>query len=608
MMSTPARLGALLVLFGACDAAVPPPLPPPPAPPPPVTATATATASAAPLPPPPPAKPAYPPPAPPDPPITLRGGGKHAVRGEAGLVTTVEPHATRAGAGVLRAGGNAIDAAVAVAFALAVTHPSAGNIGGGGFMIVRLASGETTAIDFREAAPAAATTAKNKAQLDAGGVGYASAAVPGTVAGLILARDRFGTKPLADLIAPALALAKKGHKLGHRQAQVLSWSWGKLKRDPAARVVWGHGKKPHVEGDLVKQPDLAKTLAAIARDGKKGFYGGAVAAAFDRAMRAHGGLITVEDLAAYEAKIREPLRFSYRGFDVATMPPPSMGGIAFAEIMLALERARAFEAPSGSALSLHLFAEAARRAYAERRFAGVDPDFMPPGDNRALVAKLLSGEHLATRKPPIDPDHATPSSSISATIDAAEPESPETTHFSVVDAAGNAVSCTYTQSASFGSKIMIPGTGVLLANAMGAFSPVGPNAVAPGKRMASSMTPTIVAQGGKLALVLGSPGGDTIPNTVAQVFRNVVDYRMTIDEAVEAPRVHHQYLPDRLRVERSFPVPREVLAELARRGHVIHPEIAPMGDANEILIDAGGVAWGTIDPREGGKAEGIDRR
>jgi gamma-glutamyltranspeptidase / glutathione hydrolase len=592
----------LILALAACDAA--PPLPPP-APPPPVV---TAKPSAAP----PPAasakpeKPKYPAPLPPNPPVALHGGGKHAVRGEAGLVTSVEPNATRAGIDVLKRGGNAVDAAVAVAFALAVTHPSAGNIGGGGFMMVRLASGETRAIDFRETAPASATGEKNQKQLDKGGYGYASAAVPGTVAGLVLARDTFGTRPLAELVAPAIALAKKGHRLGARQAKVLSWSWPKLKRDAVARSVWSHRKKPWSQGDLVRQPDLAKTLGAIAREGKKGFYEGWVAAAIDKAMRAHGGLVQTADLAAYEAKIRDPLRFSYRGFEVATMPPPSMGGIAFAEIMLALERLGAHEAPRESSLSLHLFIEASRRAYSERRLVGFDPIAMPPGQNEALVQKLLSGEHLETRRPPVDREKATPSSEIVASVDAT-PESPETTHFSVVDAMGNAVSCTYTQSASFGSKIMIPGTGVLFSNAMGAFSPSGPNSIAPGKRMASSMTPAIVTQGGKLALLLGSPGGDTIPSTVAQVFRNVVDYGMTIDEAVGRPRIQHAYRPDRVRFEKTSPPPKAILAELAARGHALRGEIAPMGAANDVLIDASGVAWGAVDPREGGKAEGLLR-
>jgi gamma-glutamyltranspeptidase / glutathione hydrolase len=553
------------------------------------------------------AAPTYPPPAAPDPPIALHPGGKSAVRGEAGLVTSVETNATLAGIDILRKGGNAVDAAVAVAFALAVTHPSAGNIGGGGFMIVRRNDGEATAIDFRETAPSAATPEKNKAMLDAGAFGYASAAVPGTVAGLYLAHEKFGARPWAELVAPAIMLARKGHKLGVRQGQVLAWNWEKLKKDPVARATYGHGKEALKTGDVWKQPELARTLEAIARNGTKGFYEGPVAEKIEKAMKAHGGLITMADLAAYKPAVREPLRFSYRGFDVATMPPPSMGGVAFAEIMLSLERWHAHEAPADSGQSLHLFVEASRRAYAERRLAGADPDFQPVDATATLLARLLGGSHLETRKPALDRDHATPSSAV-ASASAEEPaESPQTTHFSIVDAAGNAVSCTYTQSAAFGSKVVIPGTGVLLANAMGAFSIIGPNALAPGKRMASSMTPTIVTQNGKLALVLGSPGGDTIPNTVAQVFRNLVDGGLTIDEAVAHPRIHHQYFPDKVRIEKGNQPPRAVLDDLVKRGHVLDFDGIPMGDANDILMDAvTGTAWGTIDKREGGKALGLD--
>jgi gamma-glutamyltranspeptidase/glutathione hydrolase len=473
-------------------------------------------------------------------------------------------------------------------------------------MIVRLANGETHAIDFREAAPLGATAEKNKAMLDAGGFGYASAAVPGTVAGMTFALERFGTRPLAELVAPAIALARKGHALGARQALVLKWSWERLRRDPAARAVWGRGKDPLAEGERVRQPDLAKTLEAIGRDGRAGFYEGWVASAIDKAMRAHGGLVTVADLKGYEAREREPLRFSYRGFDVATMPPPSMGGIAFAQMMLTLERQHAWEAPVDSGLGLHLFVEASRRAYAERRLVGADPAALEPDGGKALLAKLLGGEHLETRAPPIDRDHATPSASIVVDADELTHESPETTHFSIVDATGNAVSCTYTQSASFGSKVMVPGTGVLFNNAMGAFSPTGPNALAPGKRMASSMTPSIASEGGKLALVFGSPGGDTIPSTVAQVFRNVVDGGMTIDEAVAHPRLLHVFMPDRVRTERGNAVAKDLVAELEKRGHVVHPEPSALGDANSILVDvATGVAWGATDPREGGRAEGV---
>lgn len=566
-----------------------------------------ASAAVAPLPSAPPPD-LYPPPPPPDPPIALHTGGKRAKKGEAGLVSSVEPNATRIGASVLRKGGNAIDAAVAVAYALAVTHPSAGNIGGGGVMVVRLKSGESHFIDFREAAPAAgATTEKVLAMLDHdGGIGLRSAGVPGTVAGLSLALERFGTRKLAELVSPAINLAKKGHALGPRQAQTVAWAWSKLSKDPAARVIWGNGKSPKKEGERVRQPDLARTLEAIAKEGPRAFYEGTFARAIDEAMQKGGGYVSAKDMAEYRAKLRKPLKFSYRGFSVETAPPPSMGGVAFAQIMLALERARAYEQKSGSAEAIHLFAEAARRAYSERRQVAADPDFGPP-DLDTMVARLLSGAHLAERAPAIDPARATPSSEIAAKVEESR-ESPQTTHFSVVDAEGNAVACTYTLSAGFGSKVVVPGTGVVLGNAIGGFSKEGPNAIAPGKRMATSMTPTIVTQNGKLTMVLGSPGGDTIPNTVAQVFRNLVDWGMTIDEAVAEGRVHHQFQPDKLRVEKQRPPSKKVLAELERRGHTIDRNNMSIGDANDILIDpATGIAYGFADPREGGSAEGVTR-
>jgi gamma-glutamyltranspeptidase/glutathione hydrolase len=598
---------ASLLIVAACDAHAPPPIPQAtqtPAPPPSSSASADVEASdagvvASAV----PSADPYAPPAPPSPAITLHAGGTKAAHGNA-AVATVETNATRVGVEVLRGGGNAVDAAVAVAFALAVTHPSAGNLGGGGFLIARSAAGETTTIDFREMSPASATQAKNDQQLKAGAFGYLSVAVPGTVAGLVLAREKLGTKPLAELVKPAIELARKGHKLGARQASVLSWNWDKLKHDGPAHAVWGDGKSPKKQGDLVKQPDLARTLEAIAKEGARGFYAGDVAQKIDRAMRKHGGLITADDLAAYEAKLRAPIVFSYRGFEVTTMPPPSMGGVALAEILLTLERERAWEAADGSALSLHLFIEASRRAYRERRWVGADPDGQP--ELATKLQELLSPKHLATRAPAIDHAKATPSTALGV-AEAPEPESPQTTHFSIVDAQGNAVSCTYTQSAAFGSKVMIPGTGVLMNNAMGAFSGKGPNALGPRKRMASSMTPTIVTQNGKLALVLGSPGGDTIPNTVAQVLRNVVDYGMTIDEAVLRGRIHHQYLPDKLRVERAGAPPKSVLEELTKLGHTVEVQAMAIGDANEILFDAAtGVAWAFADPREGGAAEGLD--
>jgi gamma-glutamyltranspeptidase/glutathione hydrolase len=507
----------------------------------------------------------------------------------------------------LRRGGNAIDAAVAVAYALAVTHPSAGNLGGGGFMLVRLADGTTHSVDFREAAPASATTEGILAMIhDSAGFGYRAPAVPGTVAGMSYALARWGTRPLKELAQPAVELARKGHRLGARQGAVLGWAWPKLKGDPEARRIFGHGKAAKKTGERLRQPELAKTIERIAEHGDAGFYEGETAQKIALAMRAHGGHITSADLRAYRAKERAPLHFTYRGFDVDTMPPPSMGGVAVAVIALELQHARAYEAPPKSGLAHHLFIEAARRAYAERRTVGGDPDFGDSAAASAALAHLLDPARIAARVPAVDPNHATRSSELRAQVHEEPPESQQTTHFSIVDALGNAVSCTYTLSASYGAKIVVPGTGLVLNNSLGAFSTSGVNTVAPGKRMASSMAPTLVSQGGKLVLILGSPGGDTIPNTIAQVFRNLVDWNMTIDEAVAHGRVHMQWLPDKVRVERLLPPPRAVLEDLKTRGHAIDLDAMPIGDANNILIDAKtGVAWGYADTREGGKAEGV---
>jgi gamma-glutamyltranspeptidase/glutathione hydrolase len=539
----------------------------------------------------------FPPPPPPNPPIRLAGGGKSAVRGDRGVVTSVEHHASRAGVAILEAGGNAVDAAVAMAFVLAVTHPSAGNLGGGGFALIRSPSGEVVSIDFRERAPAAATAEKNAQQLAAGAHGWLSAAVPGTVAGLALAAERYGTKPLAELVAPARQLAKKGVKLGARQAEVLGWSWSDLRRDPEARRVFGGAKGPKKQGDVVVQPDLAATLEAIEKRGRKGFYEGPVAARIATAMKAGGGLVTEADLASYEATVRAPLRFSYRGFVVDTMPPPSMGGIALAKTMLLLERLEAHAPKPEPAQALHFFVEAARRGMLERRSVAGDPDHQPPEVSAAL-ARLLGNAHVARRAKAIDPAKTSPADAPSLTL---PNESPETTHLSVVDASGGAVSLTVTLSASFGARVIPPGTGVVLSNVMGAFSPSGPNALAPGKRPTSSMTPTIVQQGGKLALVLGSPGGDPIPTIVAQVLRNAIDQGMTIDEAVFAPRVHPLLSPDRVRFERATPVPLALRSQLESMGHVFEGGL-PMGDAHNVLVAPDGGVWAVADRREQGRA------
>lgn len=548
------------------------------------------------------------PPAPPDPPIVLAAGGSAATKGEAGLATTVDPNATRAAVAVLEKGGNAIDAAVAAAYVLAVTHPSAGNLGGGGFMIVHLANGETHAIDFRETAPAAVTTAKVVAEVEAGAFGYASVAVPGTVAGLDLAREKFGTRPLAELLAPAIALAKKGHALSPRAAMSLDAQWKHLKKDPAARAIFGAGNDPLKAGDRIVQRDLAKTLEAIAQHGDAGFYAGPVADAIETAMNKHRGDITKADLASYRARIRAPLTFAYRGFVVETMPPPSMGGVAVAQTMLELERQGAHQAPLEA--GLHLYIEASKRAYADRRSVGADPDFYGDAVPAGALAKLLSQGYLAARTPAMDLAHATPASAISPDAAGAwvKKESPETTHLSVVDSQGNAVSCTVTLSASFGAKIVVPGTGVLFSNALGAFSPAGPNVAAPGKRMASSMTPTIVSRGKRALLVVGSPGGDTIPSTVSLLLMSLIDQRMTVDQAGLRGRLYAQLSPDEIRLEAGREPPVATRRALEALGHKLAPSPIPIGDAKLILIEEStGVAWGFADPREGGLALGALR-
>lgn len=539
----------------------------------------------------------------PPPPPPLKAGG--SVSSRYGMVASEDPVATKVGVEVLANGGNAIDAAVAVGYALSVTHHSAGSLGGGGFMIVRLANGETHAIDYREMAPARATLEGNAKALKKSAHGYASAPVPGVVAGLNLARDKFGTKPLAELLQPSITLSEQGHPYGARQALVMAWYWNKINKDPTLRAVFGRGpghRKPVGQGAILKQPSLAKTLRAIADQGNDGFYKGDVAASIASAMKKRGGLVTEADLAAYEAVVREPLRISYRGFEVFTMPPPSMGGVALSSILLSLSATNAHAKPQGSADSLHLFIEAARRAYADRRAVAADPRFV----DQKLLATLLDPKYHATREPIIDPERATPSAALTPihampTI----PESSNTTHFSVVDKDGNAVACTTTLSAAFGAWVVVPKTGILLSNAMFGFSPAGINAVAPNKRMASSMTPTIIVRDGQAVAAVGSPGGDTIPGTVAQVVRNLIDYDNTIDVAVSTTRVHHQYKPDVARLEKKKPLAKGVSAKLEEMGHKIEASPLLLGDANCVLFDpASGMAFGHADERKGGLALG----
>jgi gamma-glutamyltranspeptidase / glutathione hydrolase len=515
------------------------------------------------------------------------------VRARQGMVVSQEALASRAGDQVLQGGGNAVDAAVATAFALAVTHPTAGNIGGGGFLLYRPASGEPVAYDFRETAPAAAspTMFLKDGRYDAAlhHDSHLSVGVPGTVAGLHLAWQERGSLPWKRLVQPAVDLARDGFPVTEGFARSLEWILPEMRKHPASLAQFSKQGMPYVAGDVFRQPDLARTLERIRDQGPAGFYEGETAALIEKEMQAGGGLVTLADLRDYRAKRRAPLLGLYRGREVVAMPPPSSGGTALLEMLNVLERYELAPLGFGSAAHLHLLAEAMRRAFADRaRYLG-DPDFaaeMP-------IGRLVSKEYAAELARSIRLDRASPSSPTRFSWPA---ESDETTHVSVVDAARNAVALTYTLEYGYGSRIVVPGAGFLLNNEMGDFNAgpgltdatgligTDPNLARPGRRMLSSMTPTILAQDGRLLMVTGSPGGRTIINTVLQTILDVVDFGMNVQEAVDAPRVHHQWLPDQLLHER-FGVSPDTLAILAGRGHAL-VETSRQGVAEAIVYDA----------------------
>jgi gamma-glutamyltranspeptidase/glutathione hydrolase len=492
-----------------------------------------------------------------------------------------------------------VDAAVAVGYALAVTHPSAGNIGGGGFLLVRMSGQNTVAIDFREAAPAALTREKFDAMIASGAIGGAAVGVPGTVAGLNLAHAQFGQLAPAEVLAPALQLARGGHRIGAREAQSINWNWCYLRRDPTARALFGQAGKPKKMGTKLVRRELAVTLERIARHGNAGFYKGPTARALVDGL-GPGGMMTLADLAEYRAVRREPLALGYRGLQVEVMPPPSAGGVALALMLQTLELLKAHELKAGSTAALHLFLEASRRAQLVRQFAVSDPDALSAEEVASRSRRWTDPATLLALGPAIDPERATRSSELHP-LHSAGPEPEHTTHFAVVDRNGNVASCTTTLSAGFGARLVAPGTGVVLNNSVAAFATAGANLPEPGRRSVSSMAPTLVLRQGKPVLVLGSPGGDTIPSTIVQVLRNVVDRGMTIDQAVDAPRVHHDFRPDELRYERRRPLPAPVLSALVKLGHRVSSKRIPIGDANSILVDDG-VAWAYADTREGGLA------
>ncbi len=544
-----------------------------------------------------------------DPYVPQASGTFHAIPAEHGLVVAQEKIAAQIGGDILRQGGNAVDAAVATAFAMAVTYPRAGNIGGGGFMVIHLAGrNEDVAVDYRETAPAAMTRDSflgpdgkpdnAKSRDSALGIG-----VPGTVAGLALALEKYGSGQfsLAQLIKPSIALARDGFVLTDDMADTLPQWYRRLAKWPASAKLFARTDgTPLQEGDKFVQPDLAATLSAISQQGPRGFYEGPVAEKLSKAIRDAGGIMTTDDLKAYEAVIRTPVRGTYRGYDIVSMPLPSSGGTVLLETLNILEGFRLSDMEQGSAASLHLLIEAMKRGYADRaRYLG-DPAFI-----NAPTNILLAKDYATKLRAEIDPEHATPADKVTAAL---PHEGSNTTHFSVVDSQGNAVSNTYTLNFSYGVGMVADGTGVLLNNEMddftaapgasNAFGLVGyeANLPGPGKRPLSSMSPTIVLKDGKVVLVTGSPGGSRIISTVLQIVVNVLDYRMDVAAAVAAPRLHHQWMPDVVTVEPGFP--EEVLAGLRARGHDVKESMG-YTSANSIFVTPNGLL-GAPDPRTRG--------
>ena len=532
----------------------------------------------------------------------------HPVWAANGMVSAQESLAAAIGRDIMERGGNAVDAGVAVAFALAVTLPRAGNIGGGGFMLVHDAkTGQTHAIDYREMAPGGAARdmfldAKGDPDSDKSLYSGAASGVPGTVAGMRLALEKYGTMKWEDVIAPAIRLAEEGITVTPELADSIEAERKYLTKYPATmKIFFKEGGESYRPGDRLVQADLAKTLKKIAAEGPDGFYKGEVAEAISRAVQADGGLITPADMAAYKVVERAPVKGSYRGYEIVSMPPPSSGGVHLIQILNALEGYPIAALGQNSAETIHLMAETMKLAYADRSEYLGDPDFVD-----VPVAALTSKAYAADMRAKISADFARPAAQI-APANLAPYESDQTTHFSVVDKDGNAVSNTYTINFNYGSGLVADGTGVLMNNEMDDFSakPGTPNgfgliggdanAIQAGKRPLSSMTPTIVLKDDKVWLVTGSPGGARIITTVLQVVMNMIDHGMNVAEASTAPRVHHQWLPDELRVEEGISL--DTIRLLQAKGHTIALKDA-MGSTQSIMRDpATGALYGASDPR-----------
>ena len=540
------------------------------------------------------------------------GAARQPVRARHGMVVAMESIAADAGVSVLQKGGNAIDAAVAVGFTLAVTHPFAGNLGGGGYMLIRLADGRTTFIDFRERAP---EQSSRNMYLDASGnptrdsiQGWRSSGVPGTVRGFELALSKYGRRSWAENMAPAIELASKGFPVSYALAESLKGSRSLPTSPESKRIFLKNGAFFDV-GEMLAQPELAQTLERIARLGPTEFYEGETAKRLADEMAKHGGLITLADLKAYKAIERTPLSGQYHGYTIVTAPPSSSGGIALLEMLGILDATGYEKHGSGSAASIHYLAEAMRRAYADRNEYVGDPDFV-----KVPIAGLLDKSYLAKLRASIDPDRATPSDQVRPGKPTGT-EHDQTTHYTVVDTEGNAVAVTYTLNGGFGNGITVPGLGFLLNNEMDDFSakPGTPNmfglvqgeanAIQPGKRPLSSMTPTIVVKDGTLFMTAGAPGGSRISTAVLQVILNVIDFGMNVQDAVDAPRVHHQWLPDKLSLERG--ISPDTVAILKSRGYDVDYNAGVVLAQVAAIVNDGGWLQGGSDGRSAaGKAAG----
>jgi gamma-glutamyltranspeptidase/glutathione hydrolase len=542
---------------------------------------------------------------------------KDPVRAQHGMVVAQEPLASDVGLAVLKSGGNAVDAAIAVGFALAVTHPQAGNIGGGGFMLVRQANGKTAFLDFRECAP---QKAGRDMFLDEKGnptkdsvFGWRSSGVPGAVAGFELAHKKFGSQKWRQLVEPAVKLAADGFVLSPSLVQSLASASATLATDPESKRIFLRDGNPYKAGETLKQPELAATLDRIAQQGAKGFYEGATAKQLASEMQAHGGLISEADLKAYKVMERTPLEGAYKGFHIITAPPPSAGGVGLLQ-MLAILNGTNYESDGpNSVKAVHYEAEAMRRYHADCSEYLADPAFY-----NVPVKALLDNAYIAWRRQTIDPNHATPSEMIGPGLPRAQAahvsqfENSETTHFNVVDSKGNAVAVTYTLNNSYGSSITVPKLGFLLNDVMDDFAakPGVPNmfglvggdanAIEPGKRPLSHMTPTIITKGGKLFMLVGAPGGSRITTGVMQVLLDVLDFHMNPQDAVDLPRFHEQWKPDVLYIQNGFP------PQTAEALHAMGYEIKPVGGVArvEAIVVNNGMLEGGTESRLNGKVAG----